>query len=127
MEERMSAFEVLLLSIVVLPLLAVVTSPFVRVNLSDNVVSGIVYNTSTNNFISGNTSFSVRASVDTYTKKSNESTFCLPKGSKYEALVIKAAEDKGVRVKVHESKIFKFPVSPWYCADNVTVEVANKL
>lgn len=93
---------------------------FVRFKPSDDVVSGIVYNTKNNTLIGGKTTFSVRASVDTYTNDSNESDFCLPPNSPYKDLVNKAAEDKTIKVIVHENKYFAIQ-APWVCNANVTV------
>lgn len=87
---------------------------------SDDVVSGIVYNNSNDALISGNTTFSIRASVDTYVNSSNESDFCLPAGSPYIPLVKQAAADKNIKVTVTASKKFEI-MSPWGCMDNVTV------
>jgi hypothetical protein len=93
---------------------------FVRFQSSQSVVSGIVYNTRTNNAISGNTTFAVRASVDTYVNQSNESDFCLPPHSPYEALVKKAAADKSVKVIITAHKYFALQ-SPITCRANVIV------
>lgn len=92
---------------------------------SNEVVSGIVYNTKNDKLISGNTTFAVRASVDTYTNTENASRYCLPPNSKYKELVNKAAMDKTIKVVVTENKAFKF-MAPWECLDNVTVTMENK-
>lgn len=89
--------------------------------LSEQVVSGVVYNTKNNNAISGKTTFSVRASEDTYVSEENKSSYCLPKDSPYIDLVNKAAQDKSIKVIVTTSKFFKF-AAPWTCVDNVKVE-----
>lgn len=88
---------------------------------SNERVSGIVYNTSNDSLIGGKTRFSVRASEDTYVSEENQSSYCLPHGSKYIDLVNRAAEDKRIKVVVTESKFFEFPMAPWTCKDNVTV------
>ena len=97
---------------------------FVRFKASQSVVSGIVYNTEVGHAISGNTTFSVRASVDTYVSQNNESNFCLPPHSPYLALVEKAAADKNIKVQVTANKYFAIQ-SPFTCHRNVIVQEAN--
>lgn len=97
-----------------------ITGLFIRWQPSNDVVSGIVYNTSKDNFPVGSTTFSVRAAVDTYVTEENQSSFCLPKGSPYIAIVDKAAQDKNVKVVVTKNKYFAVQ-APWVCAPNVTV------
>lgn len=92
----------------------------IRFKMSEEVVSGIVYNTKTGHAISGNTTFAVRAGVDTYVSQNNESTYCLPPHSPYEKLVEKAAADKTVKVVVTAKKYFAIQ-APWTCRANVTV------
>lgn len=87
---------------------------------SNEVVSGIVYNTKNDKLISGNTTFSVRAAVDTYVSEENQSSYCLPPNSPYKELVNKAAQDKQIKVVVTEKKYFAIQ-SPFTCKDNVTV------
>lgn len=96
-----------------------------RITASEELVSGIVYNNTNNGWISGKTTFSVRAGVDTYVNESNESTYCLPKGSPYIDLVNKAAADKTIKVVVTTSKVFEIVGTPFDCVDNVTVKVAK--
>jgi hypothetical protein len=93
---------------------------FVRFKLSNEVVSGIVYNTTNDRFISGATQFSVRASEATYTTEENRSTYCLPPNSPYKELVNRAAKDKRVKVEVEAKKYFAVK-APWTCQPNVTV------
>ncbi len=94
---------------------------FSRWEISEDNVSGIVYSTTNNAAISGNTDFKVRASVDAYIDKdTNESAYCLPPNSPYKALVNKAAADKNIKVQVTTKKGFWFK-APWTCIDNVTV------
>lgn len=89
---------------------------------SEDNVSGIVYGTTNNAAISGNTDFKVRASVDSYIEKgSNESSYCLPPNSPYKVIVNKAAADKNIKVQVTTTKGFWFKM-PWTCIDNVKVE-----
>lgn len=92
----------------------------VRFKLSNEVVSGIAYNTTNDRFISGATKFSVRASENTYTDDNNRSTYCLPPKSPYKALVNKAAKDKRVKIEVEAKKYFTVK-APWTCQPNVTV------
>lgn len=95
---------------------------FTRIEWSEDNVAGIVYSTTNNAAISGNTNFKVRASVDTYINedKSNESAYCLPPNSQYKELVNKAAADKAIKVNVTTKKGFWVKL-PWTCIDNVTV------
>jgi hypothetical protein len=99
--------------------------PSVRIAVSEQSVSGIAYNVTNNKFISGNTHFSVRAAEDTYVSEENRSSYCLPPGSKYIALVNEAAKDKSVRIHVQTDKMFRVVAAPWVCADNVHVYRAN--
>lgn len=95
--------------------------PSIRIEASEQNVSGIVYNVKNNAFISGNTHFSVRAAVDTVVTEENESSYCLPPNSPYIALVNEAAENKEIKLSVKTSKILSVESAPWVCADNVTV------
>ncbi len=93
---------------------------FVRFSAVNERVSGVVYNTTNNSFIGGNTHFSVRASEATYTTEANQSTYCLPGGSPYIELVNRAAEDKRVKIVVITEKYFAIQ-APWVCKDNIKV------
>lgn len=95
--------------------------PSLRIEASEQNVSGIVYNVKNDAFISGNTHFSVRAAVDTLVTEENESSYCLPPNSPYIALVNEAAENKDIKVVVKTSKVFRLVSAPWVCVDNVTV------
>lgn len=97
----------------------------VRLQTSDNVVSGIVYNNQNNSIFIGNTYFSIRASENTVVTKENISKFCLPPNSPYIKLVNEAAKDKNIKVVVTSSKVFTMVPSPWHCVDNVKVERLN--
>lgn len=97
----------------------------VRLQTSDNVVSGIVYNNQNNSIFGGNTYFRVRASENTVVTKENTSKFCLPPNSPYIKLVNEAAKDKNIKVVVISSKVFTMVPSPWHCVDNVKVERLN--
>lgn len=92
---------------------------------SEELVSGIVYNNKNDKFISHNTSFYIRAGVDTYINETNETGYCLPPGSPYIPIVKEAAEDKSIRVVVKANKKFQI-MWPWQCMDNVVVEKENK-
>lgn len=87
---------------------------------SEDNVSGIVYNTKNNGPIAGNTTFSVRAAVDTLVTEENQSSYCLPPNSPYKELVNKAAGDKNIKVQVTTKKGFWWK-APWTCIDNVVV------
>ena len=97
----------------------------VRLQTSDNVVSGIVYNNQNNSIFGGNTYFRVRASENTVVTKENTSEFCLPPNSPYIKLVNEAAKDKSIKVVVTSNKVFTMVLSPWHCVDNVKVERLN--
>lgn len=87
---------------------------------SEENVSGIVYNTTNNSIVSGNTKFSVRAAVDTYVSEENRSSYCLPPSSPYKELVNRAASNKEIKVQVTTKKGFWLK-APWTCIDNITV------
>lgn len=113
--EELGAVFVLLIVIVLF-----LSMFFVGFKLSNETVSGIVYNTTNDRFISGATKFSVRASEATYVSEENRSTYCLPKNSPYKELVNKAAQDKRIKVVVTAKKYFAVK-APWTCQPNVTV------
>lgn len=94
---------------------------FVRFKGSNEVVSGVVYNTTNDSLIAGNTKFSIRASEDTYVSEENRSSYCLPPNSPHKELVNKAAQDKRIKVVVEAKKYFAIQL-PWTCKDNVTVK-----
>lgn len=93
---------------------------FVRFKLSNEIVSGIAYNTTNDRAISGATCFGVRASEATYVNEETKSTYCIPKNSPYKALVNKAAADKRVKIEVEAHKYFTVK-APWTVVPNVTV------
>lgn len=93
---------------------------FVRFKTSQEVVSGIIYNTTNDSFVGGNTKFAVRAAVDTYVSDANESDYCIPGNSPYKALINKAAADKTIKVIVTADKYFAVQ-APWVCNSNVIV------
>lgn len=87
---------------------------------SNEVVSGIAYNTKNDKLFTGNTTFSVRAGENTPVTPENESSYCLPPNSPYKELVNRAAADKRVKIEVRANKYFAFQ-APWTCKNNVTV------
>lgn len=98
---------------------------FVRFKLSNEVVSGIAYNTTNDHFISGATCFGVRASEATYVNEETKSSYCLPPNSPYKELVNKAAGDKNVKIRVEANKYFAVKL-PWTVVPNVTVTEVEK-
>lgn len=97
----------------------------IKVEFSEQNVSGVVYNAKNNSWPLGNTKFSIRASENTYVSEENRSRFCLPPNSPYIELVNKAAQDKSVKVVVTTEKMFEFVTNPWTCVDNVKVELQS--
>lgn len=93
---------------------------FVRFQASNDTSSGVAYNVSNDNFISGSTYFSIRAGENTPVTEENQSTYCLPKGSPYIDLVNKAAQDKRIKVVITADKYFAIQ-APWTCYPNVKV------
>lgn len=90
----------------------------------EQVVSGIVYDASFDEWPGNNTTFKVRASVEMAVTEQTSETFCLPPDSQYIDIIRKAAEDKSVKVvvrvkktKPHQRKSF------WSCDDNTEVEI----
>lgn len=113
--------EVLGLAFVLVLIVAFIFSIFfVRFKLSNEVVSGIVYNTTNDRVISGATCFSVRASEATYVNEETKSSYCIPKNSQYKELVNRAAADKRVKVTVEAHKYFTVK-APWSVYPNVSV------
>lgn len=93
---------------------------FVRFKLSNETVSGIVYNTTNDRFISGATCFSIRAGENTYVSEENRSSYCIPGDSPYKEVVNKAAADKNIKVRVDANKYFTVKL-PWTVYPNVKV------
>lgn len=110
----------------VILVLSILTLPWLRVEWSEDNVSGVVYNNTNNAWPSGNTGFSVRASEDSLVTEENRSSYCLPPGSPYIDLVNEAATNKTIKVSVKTAKAFTFVPAPWTCLDNVTVERVQK-
>ena len=94
----------------------------VRLQTSETIASGIVYNNQNNSIFTGNTYFRIRASENTIVTGENISRFCLPPNSPYIKLVNEAAKDKNIKVVVTSSKVFTMVLPPWHCVDNVKVE-----
>lgn len=119
----------LLMKYIIVALLALYSifwfTPSIRIALSEENVSGIAYNVKNNKFISGNTSFSIRASENTYVSEENRSSYCLPPNSPYIKLVNEAARDKSIKLNIQTEKNFEVVAAPWVCADNVKVYRAN--
>lgn len=112
--------EVGVLSVVLLIAAFFISLSTIHLEWSEDNVSGIVYSTTNNSIISGNTHFKVRAGVDTYVNEKNESAYCLPPNSPYKELVNRAAADKTIKVEVTTKKGFWLR-APWTCVNNVTV------
>lgn len=108
------------LTIILVVLGFIFTLFFVRFRLSNETVSGIVYNTTNDRFISGATCFSVRASEATYVNQETKSRYCVPPNSQHKDLINKAAADKRVKVTVTAKKYFTVK-APWTVYPNVTV------
>lgn len=114
-----AAIETLLVIGVVILLILIL---FLRASLTEQVVSGVVYNNQNNALISGNTTFSVRANENTMVTEENKSSYCLPPNSPYISLINEAARNKSIKVIVTTEKALTFVPTPWTCIDNVKVE-----
>lgn len=120
--EQGTVVEVLIVLIVVALIGIVLLALFViKIEFGDQNVSGIAYNVKNNEWPVGNTSFSIRAAVDTVVTEENQSSYCLPAGSPYIDLVNKAAENKEIKLVVKTERGLWFK-APWTCIDNVTVK-----
>lgn len=94
---------------------------------SEDVVSGIVYDATFDEIISGNTNFKIRASAEMYADKDTSATYCLPRGSQYEELIRKAAADKRIKVTVIAHKFFMVKNAIWDCPETIEVkELTNE-
>lgn len=114
--------HILITLMIVVPIYCILS---VRLQTSETIASGIVYNNQNNSIFTGNTYFSIRASENTVVTKENISKFCLPPNSPYIKLVNEAAKDKNIKVVVTSSKVLTMVPSPWHCVDNVKVERLN--
>lgn len=111
--------HILITLMIVVPIYCILS---VRLQTSETIASGIVYNNQNNSISTGNTYFRIRASENTIVTGENISRFCLPPNSPYIKLVNEAAKDKNIKVVVTSSKVFTMVLSPWHCVDNVKVE-----
>lgn len=114
--------HILITLMIVVPIYCILS---VRLQTSETIASGIVYNNQNNSIFTGNTYFRIRASENTIVTGENISRFCLPPNSPYIKLVNEAAKDKNIKVVVTSSKVFTMVPSPWHCVDNVKVERLN--
>ncbi len=114
--------HILITLMIVVPIYCILS---VRLQTSETIASGIVYNNQNNSIFTGNTYFRIRASENTVVTKENISKFCLPPNSPYIKLVNEAAKDKNIKVVVTSSKVLTMVPSPWHCVDNVKVERLN--
>lgn len=90
--------------------------------LSEEVVSGIVYNAQFNDWPAENTTFQVRAAAEMAVTEDTSPTYCLPKGSQYESIVREAAEDKDIKVIVKVKQMPPhFKEGVFKCEDNIEV------
>lgn len=111
------AATIVAIVVIVVPIWFLVS---IKWQTNEELVSGIVYNNTNDAMISGNTSFSIRASENTYVSEENKSSYCLPPNSPYIPLVKQAAADKSIKVTVTASKKFQI-MAPWGCMDNIKV------
>lgn len=118
------ATGVLLISALVIGVLFLLF--FTKVEFSRQNVSGVAYNVQNDKFISGNTTFSIRAAEDTVVTEENQSSYCLPPNSPYIELVNEAAADKTIKLNITTEKHFTVVSAPWKCVDNVTVKKVNQ-
>lgn len=114
--------HILITLMIVVPIYCILS---VRLQTSETIASGIVYNNQNNSTFTGNTYFSIRASENTVVTKENISKFCLLPNSPYIKLVNEAAKDKNIKVVVTSSKVLTMVPSPWHCVDNVKVDRLN--
>lgn len=114
--------HILITLMIVVPIYCILS---VRLQTSETIAAGIVYNNQNNSIFIGNTYFSIRASENTVVTKENISNFCLPPNSPYIKLVNEAAKHKNIKVVVTSNKVFTMVPSPWHCVDNVKVERLN--
>ena len=90
--------------------------------MSEEVVSGIVYDATFDDWPGHNTIFKIRASAEMAVTEGTSPTYCLPSGSQYESIVREAAEDKDIKVVVKVKQMpLHFRKSAFRCEDNVEV------
>lgn len=96
--------------------------PHLSWKMSEEVVSGIVYNARFDDWPGHNTTFKIRASAEMAVTEETSPTYCLPKGSQYESIVREAAEDKDIKVVVKVKQMpLHFREGVFKCEDNVEV------
>lgn len=90
--------------------------------LSEEVVSGIVYDAHFDDWPAHNTTFKIRAAAEMAVTEETSPTYCLPSGSQYESIVREAAENKDVKVVVKVKQMPPhFREGAFKCEDNVEV------
>lgn len=90
--------------------------------LSEEVVSGIVYDAHFDDWPAGNTTFKIRAAAEMAVTEETSPTYCLPSGSQYESIVREAAENKDIKVIVRVKQMPPhFREGAFKCEDNVEV------
>lgn len=90
--------------------------------LSEEVVSGIVYDAHFDDWPAHNTTFKIRAAAEMAVTEDTSPTYCLPSGSQYESIVREAAENKDVKVVVKVKQMPPhFREGAFKCEDNVEV------
>ena len=94
----------------------------IRWQASEDAVSGIVYDSTFNDIISGNTFFKIRASAEMAVTKETSRTYCLPPGHEDTEIVRKAASNKAIKVTLTTDKFFGIMDNPWDCPSIVHVK-----
>ena len=90
--------------------------------LSEEVVSGIVYDAHFDDWPAHNTTFKIRAAAEMAVTEETSPTYCLPSGSQYESVVREAAENKDIKVIVKVKQMPPhFREGVFKCEDNVEV------
>lgn len=90
--------------------------------MSEEVVGGIVYDATFDDWPGHNTTFKIRAAAEMAVTEDTSPTYCLPSGSPYESLVREAAEDKDIKVIVKVKQMpLHFREGIFKCEDNVEV------
>lgn len=90
--------------------------------LSEEVVSGIVYDAHFDDWPAHNTTFKIRAAAEMAVTEETSPTYCLPSGSQYESVVREAAENKDIKVIVKVKQMPPhFREGVFKCEGNVEV------
>lgn len=115
--------SILLLLVIIIAVAGVVwASLYFSMQLSEEVVSGIVYDAHFDTWPGHNTRFKVRAAAEMAVTKDTSPTYCLPSGSQYESVVREAAEDKDIKVVVKVKQMPPhFREGVFKCDNNVEV------